>query len=213
MRRLTVASGQVAIAGMLAVVLAACAPVASAQAPEPEQSVAAVAEQQTASPAPADAPVAVTPQQYYDELLAGMTSGEVVTVDTLRAEYARAIPIFPFPLPEGYAFAADPGYVDEPDTGIWWNRSMNFMRIWSFWEGATAREALHAYERGDVAAQTALLDLLETAYRSPARPVNFDDPGLGILSLAVEPARGGDFEMLLALTTDPAASTIAGATP
>ncbi|WP_293694462.1 hypothetical protein [uncultured Agrococcus sp.] len=140
-----------------------------------------------------------------DEYVAEFGSrSDSVTQDGIRDEYWRAAATFPFPLPDGYAFPADPILWGENDR---YEGGYGAADAFSFWSGATATAAWAAYERGDEDTANQLLDALESGHVSPVRSIHLepDSPGTdaSIIDHAIRPARGGNFAPMLQWEIEP----------
>lgn len=123
--------------------------------------------------------------------------GGSLGADGIRDEYWRAALTFPFPLPDGYAFPANPilwGPGDQYEAG--YGAADAFM----FWSGATATAAWAAHQRGDEETADALLDNLVECWNSPVQSLHVeqedpsaDDP---LIDQTIRPARSGNFAPL-----------------
>lgn len=115
-------------------------------------------------------------------------------LDAVNAEYREAARVFPFPLPDGWAFPAETALIGQglPDG---WQHGDGYTQAFAFWQAATATAAFADFNRngGDVAAH---LDALTAGYESPVRAMYIDDPDLTYLDEVVAPAYAGDVDQL-----------------
>lgn len=113
------------------------------------------------------------------------------------AEYERAAAIFPFPLPHGYMFPAEPILFGEDDL---YEVGYGSAQAFEFFMGATATAAKAAYDRGDERLASELIDVYEQAYLSEIRPL-YADPELPggsgpEMTETIAPARNGDYRTM-----------------
>lgn len=120
-----------------------------------------------------------------------------MNADGVRHEYERAATIFPFELPEGYAFPVEPILIGENDG---YQVGYGVSEAFQFWTGATATAAYAAHERGNDAEAGRLLEILEEGYVSPVRSLYMDPEHPGeqgpALTNDIRPAQNGDFTSL-----------------
>lgn len=118
----------------------------------------------------------LTPDAYYDRFMEGLSPevDEFLALDGVRALHVDAATAFPFPLPPGWTFPADPGYYDDSADGPNWSSKLALGRVWEYWNYANVTEAHAAWDSGDEATALAYLDVVRDGFLSPVFPVNFD---------------------------------------
>ncbi|GEK79054.1 hypothetical protein ABA31_04050 [Agrococcus baldri] len=199
-----------AAAAAMAAALAACTPASA----EPEAATAGVAatgstaaaEQAAPSaPDPLHAPVEldttpISAEEYVERF--SVTDGRSYGTDGLdevNAEYREAARVFPFALPQGYAFPGETWLIGQnlPDG---WHEGDGYAQAYVFWQKATAAAAYYdfRYRGGEGPGATVHLDALAEGYDSDVRAMYVDDPELTYLDEVVAPAREGNFDALYA---------------
>lgn len=116
-------------------------------------------------------------------------------IDEVNAEYREAAQVFPFALPDGYAFPAETWLLGRslPEG---WQQGDGIAEAYTFWQKATATAAFNDHLRNDQAAASAHLDALAAGYDSAVRAMFVEDPDLAYLEEVVAPAYGGDFDRI-----------------
>lgn len=116
-------------------------------------------------------------------------------LDEVNAEYREAAQVFPFALPDGYAFPAESWLRGRalPDG---WQPGDGVAEAYIFWQKATATAAFNDHLRNDQAAASAHLDALTAGYDSAVRAMFVDDDDLAYLDEVVAPAYEGDFDRI-----------------
>lgn len=122
----------------------------------------------TPTPYPTDviATLPVAAQEYRERFYQGLDYGSSIelTLDEVRELYTQTATAFPYPLPQGWAFPADPGYYDDPSLGPNWSKALAVMRVFNFWEYANATEAIAAYKAADTEKFEHLMTVLHDGY-------------------------------------------------
>ncbi len=118
----------------------------------------------------------MTPEEYRDAFMSGLTPHEdrFLDLEGALALHTAAAAAFPFALPAGWSFPADPGYYDRPEDGDNWSSKLILMRVWEYWNYANVAEARAAWEAGDEDAALGYLDIVREGFLSPVFPVNYD---------------------------------------
>lgn len=94
------------------------------------------------------------------------------TAASVCGEYEAAATGFPLPLPEGYAFPANPdieaapGFDCDVEDGTFYEAGFGLGEAFRFWSGATATAAVAAHERGDDAAAAEHIAALQEGHAS-----------------------------------------------
>lgn len=140
-------------------------------------------------------PAPLSAAEYRATFMEGLDGGETTDLPGIRVLYTDAATAFPLPLPPGWSFPADPGYVDEPEDGPNWSLVMNLMRIWCYWEYANMTEAEAAHAAGDDETAARFLDVVQSGYESVVYPVNYGSPPESYIHGYISPARTGDYTM------------------
>lgn len=94
------------------------------------------------------------------------------TAASVCGEYEAAAAGFPLPLPDGYAFPANPDIQAGPgfdcgvEDGTFYEAGFGLSEAFTFWSGATAAAAVAAHERGDDAAAAEHIAALQRGHAS-----------------------------------------------
>lgn len=139
----------------------------------------------------------VSPQEYADTYMQANPHHMLHRdLDGILEYYRDAATAFPFPLPQGYSFPADPGYYDRPEDGPNWAEVTTANRIWAYFEFANVQAAKAAFDRGDEDAAAGYLDVVRDAYLSEAFPNNYvGTPPQDLYNLVYSGMRQGDFTL------------------
>lgn len=205
----------VAAAAVTVAVLAACA--SSPADPSTDSSPAPAAASGTSTPAPtassttsapSDATIETTPVSL-EEWPAYLQRNRPAsgTAASVCGEYEAAAAGFPLPLPDGYAFPADPaseaspaGFDCDVEDGTFYEPGFGLAAAFTFWSGATATAAVAAHDRGDDAAAAEHVAALQDGHASRVDEVLVPAADPEALPPRSHPgavaAAGGDFSAL-----------------